>query len=140
MAEGARLESVYTARYPGFESLSLRQSHSREQFRISDWNHNLFDFSSYGTFWNSGWIARFGLFRSLGVCLDTMDTIVFPCLRMARTMFITIWIWWCLGGGTALCVNRTTIGTWEKFYLINLPDGKVALKTHDLRKVVSVMQ
>lgn len=24
MAEGARLESVYTARYPGFESLSLR--------------------------------------------------------------------------------------------------------------------
>ena len=25
MAEGARLESVYTARYPGFESLSLRQ-------------------------------------------------------------------------------------------------------------------
>ncbi len=26
MAEGARLESVYTARYPGFESLSLRHS------------------------------------------------------------------------------------------------------------------
>jgi hypothetical protein len=26
VAEGARLESVYTARYPGFESLSLRQS------------------------------------------------------------------------------------------------------------------
>jgi hypothetical protein len=25
VAEGARLESVYTARYPGFESLSLRQ-------------------------------------------------------------------------------------------------------------------
>ena len=24
VAEGARLESVYTARYPGFESLSLR--------------------------------------------------------------------------------------------------------------------
>ena len=26
VAEGARLESVYTARYPGFESLSLRQT------------------------------------------------------------------------------------------------------------------
>ena len=26
MAEGARLESVYTARYPGFESLSLRHN------------------------------------------------------------------------------------------------------------------
>jgi hypothetical protein len=26
VAEGARLESVYTARYPGFESLSLRQA------------------------------------------------------------------------------------------------------------------
>jgi hypothetical protein len=26
VAEGARLESVYTARYPGFESLSLRQN------------------------------------------------------------------------------------------------------------------
>jgi hypothetical protein len=26
VAEGARLESVYTARYPGFESLSLRHS------------------------------------------------------------------------------------------------------------------
>ena len=28
MAEGARLESVYTARYPGFESLSLRHTPS----------------------------------------------------------------------------------------------------------------
>ncbi len=27
MAEGARLESVYTARYPGFESLSLRHTY-----------------------------------------------------------------------------------------------------------------
>jgi hypothetical protein len=26
VAEGARLESVYTARYPGFESLSLRHT------------------------------------------------------------------------------------------------------------------
>ena len=31
MAEGARLESVYTARYPGFESLSLRHT-SLQQF------------------------------------------------------------------------------------------------------------
>src|ERR1700685_4077964 len=30
VAEGARLESVYTARYPGFESLSLRQHTSTE--------------------------------------------------------------------------------------------------------------
>ncbi len=29
VAEGARLESVYTARYPGFESLSLRQFRNR---------------------------------------------------------------------------------------------------------------
>ena len=35
MAEGARLESVYTARYPGFESLSLRQ------FNFMDRRHAL---------------------------------------------------------------------------------------------------
>ena len=32
MAEGARLESVYTARYPGFESLSLRHFKVYEPF------------------------------------------------------------------------------------------------------------
>jgi hypothetical protein len=31
VAEGARLESVYTARYPGFESLSLRQPVKKNQ-------------------------------------------------------------------------------------------------------------
>ena len=30
VAEGARLESVYTARYPGFESLSLRHLPSKD--------------------------------------------------------------------------------------------------------------
>ncbi len=32
MAEGARLESVYTARYPGFESLSLRHTSSKAAY------------------------------------------------------------------------------------------------------------
>src|SRR6185437_3871643 len=39
VAEGARLESVYTARYPGFESLSLRhtpfQRHPRTFSKIA---------------------------------------------------------------------------------------------------------
>ena len=34
VAEGARLESVYTARYPGFESLSLRQSAEAQFVRL----------------------------------------------------------------------------------------------------------
>src|SRR6201996_3136315 len=37
VAEGARLESVYTARYPGFESLSLRHNscETRQKRRVS---------------------------------------------------------------------------------------------------------
>lgn len=35
MVEGARLESVYTARYPGFESQSLRQNIMRTQARVA---------------------------------------------------------------------------------------------------------
>ena len=37
MAEGARLESVYTARYPGFESLSLRHFPFLS-VNLSEWN------------------------------------------------------------------------------------------------------
>ena len=51
MAEGARLESVYTARYPGFESLSLRHT-----FLIAPSNFNYLST------------------KLLGVGLDTMDT------------------------------------------------------------------
>jgi hypothetical protein len=36
VAEGARLESVYTARYPGFESLSLRHFLLESLLRIND--------------------------------------------------------------------------------------------------------
>jgi hypothetical protein len=35
VAEGARLESVYTARYPGFESLSLRHRLFRRRPAVS---------------------------------------------------------------------------------------------------------
>ncbi len=50
-----------------------------------------------------------------------------------------------LGGGVALYANRTSIGG-EKFHLVNLSSGKVALKTHlftgfpPLQKFVSVQQ
>lgn len=39
MAEGARLESVYTARYPGFESLSLRHK-PNQQLSLPDWSRS----------------------------------------------------------------------------------------------------
>ena len=39
MAEGARLESVYTARYPGFESLSLRHTPFHRSSRTSSIAH-----------------------------------------------------------------------------------------------------
>ena len=40
VAEGARLESVYTARYPGFESLSLRHQVSRIFLSIQERGRN----------------------------------------------------------------------------------------------------
>ena len=44
------------------------------------------------------------------------------------------------GGGRECNANRTAIGTWEKFHIDNLPSGKVALRTLDHNKFVSVQQ
>lgn len=42
-------------------------------------------------------------------------------------------------GGDSVCqANRLSIGNWEKFFLVYLSDGRVALKTHDKGKYVSV--
>jgi hypothetical protein len=40
-AEGARLESVYTATYRGFESLSLRQNESQNLIATNKLNYSI---------------------------------------------------------------------------------------------------
>jgi hypothetical protein len=41
------------------------------------------------------------------------------------------------GGGRECRTNRAGIGNWAKFYLVHLPDAKVALKTYKKGKFVS---
>jgi hypothetical protein len=42
------------------------------------------------------------------------------------------------GGGRECQANRTAIGDWEKFHLVNLPDDRVALRTKASGQFVSV--
>ncbi len=56
MAEGARLESVYTATYQGFESLPLR--HDSKYLILSDYQFKLPDDDSvcYKILLQKGWL------------------------------------------------------------------------------------
>jgi hypothetical protein len=76
VAEGARLESVYTARYPGFESLSLRhQIPQTQQNKSKTLYINSLEEFSFVVFVDILDVARFLLPIYLTICAQASSLI-----------------------------------------------------------------